>query len=252
MNLFDFTYCGNYNRQIQNLSRISPEKWSYGDAGDNGILKGYLENTFRRLYEEGKVMEEKEYALFHTGLFNQYYQPIYAYFVPNIVPDRQKWYLEGFYTDYSLLKMKITRLPERASYVENPSDLVFDTNLPIVPQYEHIFDDEENMQRLPQPVRENGMRLQLFDGALRQTRRILESDYKAAIPQYYNHSIQLLLPICCKPQEFRIWLLLYENSRWDKISGKNLSDSADGLPQCQITCQTGYQLAEGVKKCEVL
>ena len=173
MNLFDFTYCGNYNRQIQNLSRISPEKWSYGDAGDNGILKGYLENTFRRLYEEGKVMEEKEYALFHTGLFNQYYQPIYAYFVPNIVPDRQKWYLEGFYTDYSLL-----------------------TNLPIVPQYEHIFDDEENMQRLPQPVRENGMRLQLFDGALRQTRRILESDYKAAIPQYYNHSIQLLLPIC--------------------------------------------------------
>ena len=74
--------------------------------GDNGILKGYLENTFRRLYEEGKVTEEKEYALFHTGLFNQYYQPIYAYFVPNIVPDRQKWYLEGFYTDYSLLKIQ--------------------------------------------------------------------------------------------------------------------------------------------------
>ena len=73
MNLFDFTYCGNYNRQIQNLARISPEKWSFGQSGDNGILKGYLENTFRRLYEEGKVREEKEYALFHTGLFNQYY-----------------------------------------------------------------------------------------------------------------------------------------------------------------------------------
>ena len=84
MNLFDFTYCGNYNRQIQNLARIAPEKWSFGDSGDNGILKGYLENTFRRLYEEGKVTEEKEYALFHTGLFNQYYQPIYAYFVPNV------------------------------------------------------------------------------------------------------------------------------------------------------------------------
>lgn len=45
MNLFDFTYCGNYNRQIQNLARISPEKWSFGQSGDNGILKGYLENT---------------------------------------------------------------------------------------------------------------------------------------------------------------------------------------------------------------
>ena len=64
MNLFDFTYCGNYNRQIQNLARISPEKWSFGQSGDNGILKGYLENTFRRLYEEGKVREEKEYAFF--------------------------------------------------------------------------------------------------------------------------------------------------------------------------------------------
>ena len=58
MNLFDFTYCGNYNRQIQNLARISPEKWSFGQSGDNGILKGYLENTFRRLYEEGKVREK--------------------------------------------------------------------------------------------------------------------------------------------------------------------------------------------------
>ena len=80
--------------------------------------------------------------------------------------------------------------------MENPSDLVFDTKLPVVPQYEHIFDDEENVQRLPAAVRESGMRVQLFDGALQQTRRILESDYKAAIPQYYNHSIQLLIPIC--------------------------------------------------------
>ena len=80
--------------------------------------------------------------------------------------------------------------------MENPSDLVFDTKLPVVPQYEHIFDDEENVQRLPSAVRESGMRVQLFDGALQQTRRILESDYKAAIPQYYNHSIQLLIPIC--------------------------------------------------------
>ena len=64
MNLFDFTYCGNYNRQIQNLARIAPEKWSFGDSGDNGILKGYLENTFRRLYEEGKVTEEKNTPFF--------------------------------------------------------------------------------------------------------------------------------------------------------------------------------------------
>ena len=52
INLFDFTYCGDYNRQIQNLARMVPEKWSFSDTDDNGILKGYLEHTFKRLYEE--------------------------------------------------------------------------------------------------------------------------------------------------------------------------------------------------------
>ena len=104
INLFDFTYCGDYNRQIQNLARMVPEKWSFSDTEDNGILKGYLEHTFKRLYEEKKVWERKNYAIFNTGLFNYYYQPIYAYFIPNLVPDRQLWFLDGFYTEYYLLK----------------------------------------------------------------------------------------------------------------------------------------------------
>ena len=57
MNLFEYTYCGNYNRQIQNLARIVPEKWSFGGNDDNGILKGYLEHTFQRVYEEEKLLE---------------------------------------------------------------------------------------------------------------------------------------------------------------------------------------------------
>lgn len=113
INLFDFTYCGDYNRQIQNLARMVPEKWSFSDTDDNGILKGYLEHTFKRLYEEQKVWEKKNYAIFNTGLFNYYYQPIYAYFIPNLVPDRQPWFLDGFYTEYYLLKEGITCLPEK-------------------------------------------------------------------------------------------------------------------------------------------
>lgn len=196
MNLFDFTYCGNYNRQIQNLSRIVPEKWSFDHLNDNGILKGYLEHTFQRVYEEKKILFQKEYAIFHTGLFNQYYQPVYAYFVPNLVPDRQEWFLEGFYTEYYLLKSGITDLPQRAQYVKEPAELVFDSKLDIIPQYEHIFGEEENAQRLPENVRTSRMRVQLFDGALRQTRHMLEADYRTAVPQYYDHGIQLLIPVC--------------------------------------------------------
>lgn len=196
MNLFEYTYCGNYNRQIQNLSRIVPEKWSFDGTDDNAILKGYLEHTFQRIYEEKKLMETDEYAIFNTGLFNLYYQPVYAFFVPNLVPDRQKWFLEGFYTEYHLLKSGITDLPSRAEYVKKPAELMFDTRLEIIPQYEHIFEDVENNQRLPEHIRTSGMRVQLFDGALKQTRHMLEADYRTAVPQYYNHSIQFLVPIC--------------------------------------------------------
>ena len=68
------------------------------------------------------------------------------------------WFLDGFYTEYYLLKEGITCLPEKACYVENPSDLVFDTKLPVIPQYEHIFGDEENAARLPKEVRDSSMK----------------------------------------------------------------------------------------------
>ncbi len=68
MNLFDFTYCGNYNRQIQNPGQdIPPRSGVFGQSGDNGSEKVIWKIHSRRLYEEGKVQEEKEYALFHTG-----------------------------------------------------------------------------------------------------------------------------------------------------------------------------------------
>ena len=211
INLFDFTYCGDYNRQIQNLARMVPEKWSFSDTDDNGILKGYLEHTFKRLYEEQKVWEKKNYAIFNTGLFNYYYQPIYAYFIPNLVPDRQPWFLDGFYTEYYLLKEGITCLPEKACYVENPSDLVFDTKLPVIPQYEHIFGDEENAARLPKEVRDSSMKMQLFDGARKQTN-------STAAPN--------LSPPSGKT---RPCTGVYENFGRKQISGAYLPDSQNGL-----------------------
>ena len=65
MNLFEYTYCGNYNRQIQNLARIVPEKWSFGDNDDNGILVTWsvkdamndeMESYFNSDYQESYVI----------------------------------------------------------------------------------------------------------------------------------------------------------------------------------------------------
>ena len=51
MNLFDFTYCGDYNRQIVNLAGIVPERWSY--SGTEDIWSIHL-NDFMRKEKSGK------------------------------------------------------------------------------------------------------------------------------------------------------------------------------------------------------
>ena len=196
MNLFEYAYCGNYNASIKALSALAPEKWSFGNKDDNSILKNYIDHTFCRLYEEKKIVERSKYAIFNTGLFDEYFKPICAYFMRNTVPNRQAWFLCGFYTEYQLTSMGVAETPERANYFDDPSELVFDTHLDIVPQYDHIFGDKENIERLPAAIRTSPMRVQLFNGAIDTAKRMLEANYKTAIPQFYKGKMQLLVPIC--------------------------------------------------------
>lgn len=198
MKLFDFAFCHEYEKKIQNLSGICPEKWSFGSNSDNIILKNYIEHTFLKLQEEEreKILQEADYALFNTGLYTVYYEPIFAYFTKNKIPDRQEWYLDGFYTSYQLGMMGVVNLPQRANYFKVPSDLVFDTNCNIVPQYPHIFGDAENFLRIPKAVRESQNKTLLFDGAIKRAKHMIDANYKTAVPQYYRGKIQLLIPIC--------------------------------------------------------
>ena len=74
--LYDYAYCPQY--VIEYLKGMClPEKWSFGDRDDNSILKSYLEHTFRKIREEGKLYETDSYAVFHTGLFTKKYQSDY-------------------------------------------------------------------------------------------------------------------------------------------------------------------------------
>lgn len=196
MRLFDFAFCSDYEKKLQILSGICPEKWSFGANSDNTILKNYIEHTFLKLNEENNVLLESAYALLNTGLYTVYYEPIFAYFTKNKNPDRQEWFLDGFYTSYQLGMMGIVSLPKRANYFDSPSDLVFDTNCDIIPQYPHIFGDPENFLRIPEAVRESPNKTMLFDGAIKRAKCMIDANYKTAVPQYYKGRIQLLIPIC--------------------------------------------------------
>ena len=67
-------------KKIKELAVLGmPEKWSFGENTDNAILKNYLKYTFKRLWQQSKIIETDKYRLLNTGLFTEYYKSIYIY-----------------------------------------------------------------------------------------------------------------------------------------------------------------------------
>lgn len=221
MTLLEFAYCP--NAKIEFLATLSPEKWSFGERSDNSILKNYLNYTFQRLQEEGKVWEKEEYAIFNTGLFDKHYEPVYAYFTPNTNEGCQKWFLDGFYTPAKRELQDIPHYPPRANYFEKPADLIFDVNCEIAPQYDHILID--NRERFPERYRDSPDLLTVFKGAVLLARNMVAQNYKTAVPQYYQGRIQLLIPICMgNPKVADLALTVTKNEAGNRYVGHTCLD----------------------------
>ena len=139
--LYDDVYFGDINQRYEDLAQLSPEGWSAKGKSDNAILKNYLKYTYKKLEEEGKILRNSTYSIFNTGLFTEYYEPIFAYLVPNGAGGAQPLYLKDFVTPYDLGNLGIAEHPERANYFEQPELLVFDVKCKINVQYKHILSD---------------------------------------------------------------------------------------------------------------
>lgn len=148
------------------------ERWYYTDEDKQKkpILKNYLSYTFERLqYEDAeemrkaqeenreavlKILVNEEHALFNTGLVNNIYEPIYAFFKKNDGSNSsviQPWVFIAFGTANSYYQNIITDFPyrpKRAQYFTDSSDLFYDTNaaMPTL-NWEHFIKD--NIERLP-------------------------------------------------------------------------------------------------------
>lgn len=85
----------------------------------------------------------------------------------------------------------------RANYFKDPGALIFDVNLEILPQWDHILYDEENFLRIPEQLQANGKEFcqSLIDGAIRSVKKRIEANYKTIVPQFYKGKIQLLAPL---------------------------------------------------------
>lgn len=191
----DYVYFGDYSARIQELADMSPEQWSFNGQTENGILKNYLYFTLNKLLEENKVIETTDYAVFNTGLFTEFYEPIYFYMEPNTASGSQKWYLKQIATEYNLGYYGVAEMPERANYFQNPELLVFDSRCKINVHFRHILQDADNVARMPEEIRNSSNMQSALIGAIDIMKKRVTANYKIAVPQYFDGKIQLLLPL---------------------------------------------------------
>lgn len=197
-----------YESRLKELAeRAQREDWSFDEDQQYGVLGNYLRYTFKRLCQERKIelgvdSAGAKVAAFNTGLFTPNYEPIYAFFEANRDPSRQPWVLKEFVADSDRRLMFFAGKPKAARYFVEPADLIYDPERELIPNLDHILD--ENVDRYPADLRENPHRRRMMlQGAVAEAGKRAQMNYKTAVPQFYFGyegsevgRIQLLLPLC--------------------------------------------------------
>ncbi|MDD5507519.1 MAG: DUF3825 domain-containing protein [Bacteroidales bacterium] len=204
--LFNFSVFPNYEASIRFLADnlADKEEWDFSDVlvKNNSILKNYLEFTFRKLRQERKIgyTADNKFACFNTGLVTENLEDIFAFF------EIYKNPRPGFTTPYCfkaflkksenlLLRHFSHNLPDIADFFEKPELLIFNPKSDLIPDIDHIIRD--NIARFPthlQKADDSELRRQLM-GSIDEIKKKVRTNYKIAVPQYYDGKIQLLLPL---------------------------------------------------------
>jgi len=205
--LFKFALFPSYDRSISFLAEnlADKEDWDFSDSKtkNHTILKNYLEFTFRKLQQEKKIgfSSDNKFACFNTGLVTENLEDIFAFF------EEYKDPRTGFTTpfcfkaflkksDNSILRNFSHNIPEIADFFDRPELLIFNPKCDLIPDIDHIIRD--NISRFPshlQNADDAELRRQLT-GAIEEVKKKVRTNYKIAVPQYYDGKIQLLLPLC--------------------------------------------------------
>lgn len=207
LELFQFALFPKYESAIHYLAENLAEKevWDFSDSSKKTytILKNYLEFTFRKLKQEKKVAFtfNNQYASFNTGLMTENLEDIYAFFEeyknpkPGLtIPYCFKAFLKK--SDSVLLRNFSGALPDVANYFDIPELLLFNPKCELIPDIDHIIND--NISRFPAHLHKADdaeLRRQVT-GAIEEVKKRARTNYKIAVPQFYNGRIQLLLPLC--------------------------------------------------------
>ncbi len=198
----DFVMMPRFDENIEELAKlVELEDWEYKSTHSSHprpVLRNYLTYTYRRIAEEKKlsVTPDEEYACFNLGLITPKQEPVYILFSKNkLEGPGQYWHFWKFCRRGEWDLNRFSQLPDMAHYYEDPASLVYDARQELRVNVEHIIAD--NLDRFPEALRPmNPYGLQnLVKGAIDSAVERVKRNYKTAIPQYYQGTIQLLLPL---------------------------------------------------------
>jgi hypothetical protein len=199
---------------FERLARLAKEEeWHFRRLNFNAkyehqtvpVLTNYLNYTFLRLQDEGKIRysAENDKACFNTGLQTDRGKDIFATFFKNKRAaefNQSDWTLYAFVDSYSDKLEAFHPLPEIARYIYDVNDLVFNTDYSIEANLDHFL--QKNEERLPEVLQGNPrMALNVINGAIQSLKGQIQRNYKIAIPHWYDNKIQLLLPLVLTNEE---------------------------------------------------
>ncbi len=139
------------------IRKALPEPWFFGQRPSGPhypILTSTLNGTFHRLVREDKLFigeseDGEETAVFHTGLFDRDYEPIYAVLCPNPMQNAPSyWLLRDFCTEGEM-GFTLAQMPPRADFLEGHFERLLYTPLdaPLLLSYYTLL--VKQISRLP-------------------------------------------------------------------------------------------------------
>lgn len=218
--LFASAYVPHWYLQLDALAELAlPEPWRFKDADyitkntDTPILERYIHAIYKKQVidynsERNAVRAaqfyhlENEHACFHTGLYTRRYKPIYACLDRNKKLDSTlDWHFRGFFDELAPWLKYISPLPDKPRYYMAQNGVNYNPEWPIRVNVDHILGDEENLNRLPDSIRDARNLPLLLESAVELARRRAVVEPSIVVPQGYQGRVQYLLPICLTDME---------------------------------------------------
>lgn len=208
--LREFAIVPAFPDQLKALEDLAePEEWNYKNTPttfERPILDNYLQRTYARIVEQGRVelSQDLQHACWNTGLVTTHQEPIFMLLDQNLKhdqPGQPPWHFRRFSRQGERQLNYFEKLPEMATYFDDPSCLVIDSRLELRVNIEQIIDD--NKARFPDPFKDrSNFELQMMlQGSIANANERVRRNYKAAVPQFYQGRVQLLMPLCLEIPE---------------------------------------------------